>query len=84
MTSVIHDSVGAYVTDALEPPERSYFESHLEGCDHCRREVAEFDATLTEYARLAADLRLAAPYLAAGAVAGATGEEGTASAAAAA
>lgn len=50
----LHADVGSYVTDALEAEERGVFEAHLQGCEHCRREVAEFDETLVEFARVAA------------------------------
>ncbi len=43
-----HGAVGAYVADALDDDERTVFEQHLEGCESCRREVAEFTETAAE------------------------------------
>ncbi|HEY5784365.1 MAG TPA: anti-sigma factor [Microlunatus sp.] len=43
-----HGAVGAYVADALDHDERTVFEQHLEGCESCRREVAEFTETAAE------------------------------------
>lgn len=43
-----HGAVGAYVADALDDDERTVFERHLEGCENCRREVAEFTETAAE------------------------------------
>ncbi len=37
-----HALSGAYALDALSPEEAARFELHLEGCDTCRAEVAEF------------------------------------------
>lgn len=42
MTSDSHALSGAYALDALSPEEAELFEQHLEGCDPCRAEVAEF------------------------------------------
>jgi anti-sigma-K factor RskA len=39
-TPDLHDLVGAYLLDAIEPEERAAFEEHLEGCPSCRAEVA--------------------------------------------
>lgn len=36
----VHDLVGAYVLDAVEPDERAAFEQHLETCSTCRDDVA--------------------------------------------
>lgn len=36
-----HSLLGPYVLDALGAEERASFESHLEGCDTCRRELME-------------------------------------------
>lgn len=41
----IHTLTGAYAVDALPTDEREVFEEHLEVCDACRQEVAEFQAT---------------------------------------
>ncbi|HEY5978794.1 MAG TPA: anti-sigma factor [Microlunatus sp.] len=43
-----HGAVGAYVADALDDDERTVFEQHLETCESCRREVAEFTETAAE------------------------------------
>ena len=43
-----HGAVGAYVADALDDDERTVFEQHLEGCESCLREVAEFTETAAE------------------------------------
>jgi anti-sigma-K factor RskA len=40
VTPEIHDLVGAYCVDALEPDEHAAFEAHLPGCPDCRAEVA--------------------------------------------
>jgi anti-sigma-K factor RskA len=40
VTPDIHDLVGAYCVDALEPAEHAAFEAHLPGCPDCREEVA--------------------------------------------
>ena len=37
-----HTLTGAYVCDALEPGERSAVEDHLQACEPCTQEVAEF------------------------------------------
>jgi anti-sigma-K factor RskA len=37
----LHALTGAYVLDALDDDERALFETHLEACDACAREVAE-------------------------------------------
>ena len=50
----LHSAVGSYVADALEVSERAEFEAHLVYCESCRQEVAEFDETTAELARLVA------------------------------
>ena len=50
----VHSAVGSYVADALEVSERAEFEAHLSYCESCRQEVAEFDETTAELARLVA------------------------------
>ncbi|KOG56977.1 anti-sigma-K factor RskA [Streptomyces virginiae] len=47
----LHALAAAYALDALEAGEREEFAAHLEQCEECSREVAEFRATA---ARLAA------------------------------
>ncbi len=42
----IHELVGAYCTDALDPQERADFEAHLADCADCRDEVADFREVL--------------------------------------
>jgi anti-sigma-K factor RskA len=46
-----HTLAGAYVMDAISPPDRVRFERHLERCDECSREV---DGLREATARLAA------------------------------
>lgn len=46
----IHDLLGAYCTDALDPAERTAFEAHLATCDPCRAEAAEFREVLAAMA----------------------------------
>ncbi|MFJ5776417.1 anti-sigma factor domain-containing protein [Streptomyces sp. NPDC093094] len=41
-----HLAVGAYVLHALPPDEEAAFERHLDGCEACRREVAELTETV--------------------------------------
>ncbi len=42
----IHDLVGAYCTDALDPQERTAFEEHLVDCADCRAEAADLREVL--------------------------------------
>ena len=46
----IHDLLGAYCTDALDPQERAGFEEHLADCDQCRDEAADFREVLAALA----------------------------------
>ncbi|MFJ3586757.1 anti-sigma factor [Streptomyces sp. NPDC090127] len=46
-----HTLAAAYALGALEPGERQDFDAHLQACEACRQEAAEFEATA---ARLAA------------------------------
>lgn len=46
----IHDLLGAYCTDALDPQERAGFEEHLADCDRCRDEAADFREVLAALA----------------------------------
>jgi anti-sigma-K factor RskA len=46
----IHDLLGAYCTDALDPHERADFEDHLAGCAQCRDEAADFREVLAALA----------------------------------
>ncbi len=48
--SDIHDLLGAYVTDALEPGERAQFEAHLADCPQCRAESADLREVLAALA----------------------------------
>lgn len=41
MIADAHIDLGGYVVDQLDADERRAFEAHLEGCDACRRELAE-------------------------------------------
>ncbi len=41
-TENLHELAGVYALDALDDDERVRFEAHLESCDQCRTEVAEF------------------------------------------
>lgn len=41
----IHTLTGAYAVDALSSDEREQFERHLAGCEACRTEVRELQAT---------------------------------------
>ncbi|MFJ4880741.1 anti-sigma factor domain-containing protein [Streptomyces sp. NPDC088745] len=53
-----HALVAAYVLGALEAGERGAFEDHLQACETCQMEAAEFEATA---ARLAAAVALPPP-----------------------
>ncbi|MFJ5546854.1 anti-sigma factor [Streptomyces sp. NPDC093225] len=44
-TSDAHTLAAAYALGALDPAERKDFEAHLEACEACRQEAAEFGAT---------------------------------------
>src|SRR5262249_10516752 len=39
----IHDQAAPFALDALDPDERAAFETHLAGCERCRRELAELE-----------------------------------------
>ena len=39
MTCTYTTTLGVYLLGSLEPEDRSTFESHLSGCDHCRAEL---------------------------------------------
>jgi anti-sigma factor RsiW len=54
MEPAIHDLTAAYALDALDDEERASYEAHLDGCDHCREELASF-------AEVSAALAVAAP-----------------------
>jgi anti-sigma factor RsiW len=41
----LHDQLAAYALDALDDRERTAFESHLDECDDCRAELADFRET---------------------------------------
>lgn len=46
----IHDLLGAYCTDALDPAVRAAFEEHLATCGDCRDEAADFREVLAALA----------------------------------
>lgn len=46
----IHDLVAPYALDALDAEERAEFERHLDGCDHCTRELRELQDTAASLA----------------------------------
>lgn len=48
--NVIHDLLGAYCTDALDPQERAAFEEHLATCTECHDEAADFREVLAALA----------------------------------
>jgi anti-sigma factor RsiW len=45
MTSPVHLDTGARALGALPPDERAAFDAHLDGCDSCAGELAEFRQT---------------------------------------
>jgi Putative zinc-finger len=51
--SEIHNAVGSYVVNALDPDELEEFEAHLAGCPTCTREVQEFSETAAQFSLLA-------------------------------
>lgn len=53
MADDVHTLTGVYALDALSADERAEFESHLEECPACRREVREFRAVCADLALLA-------------------------------
>lgn len=48
----IHTLAGAYAIDALDDHERTEFESHLDVCPECRREVTELRTTASSLATI--------------------------------
>lgn len=52
--SEVHEAVGSYVVDALNPSERAEFELHLTGCERCRIEATELSEVVAELAGLTA------------------------------
>lgn len=48
MAEEMHDLAAAYALDALDDVERGRFETHLAGCEACRREVAGFGDALAD------------------------------------
>lgn len=54
----VHDLIGAYAVDALDPDERAAFEQHLRHCASCQDELAGFGDALAE---LSADYQVAPP-----------------------
>jgi anti-sigma-K factor RskA len=53
MEAGIHELTPGYALDALDPDERTAYETHLAGCEQCRRELASFWET-TEALAIAA------------------------------
>jgi hypothetical protein len=51
--SEIHNAVGSYVVNALDPDELEEFEAHLAVCPTCTREVQEFCETAAQLSLLA-------------------------------
>ncbi|MFE6225933.1 anti-sigma factor domain-containing protein [Streptomyces sp. NPDC057854] len=51
----LHALVGAYALDALDGAEADAFTRHLDECEACRREVAEFRATTARLASAVAE-----------------------------
>jgi anti-sigma factor RsiW len=45
MEAGIHELTAGYALDALDSEERSAYEAHLPGCDHCQQELASFWTT---------------------------------------
>ncbi len=58
MNDQLHDLIGAYAVDALEPEERLAFERHLGTCASCQDELAGLGDALAE---LSADYETAPP-----------------------
>ena len=42
MEAGIHELTAGYALDALDAEERSAYEAHLPGCEHCQQELASF------------------------------------------
>ena len=53
MEAGIHELTAGYALDALDPEERSAYEAHLPGCEHCQQELESF-WTATEALAVAA------------------------------
>ena len=47
--------VTAYLEDALSPRDRARFESHLQGCPHCREYLEQMRRTIQLMGRIEAD-----------------------------
>jgi len=45
-----HDLAAAYALGALDANEAAAFESHLDSCDHCRRDVIQYSGVVEELA----------------------------------
>lgn len=45
MEAGIHELTAGYALDALDSDERSAYEAHLSGCEHCQQELASFWTT---------------------------------------
>lgn len=51
----IHELAPFYALDALSAEERAAFEAHLDDCERCRSELAEFDGGVEALARSVAE-----------------------------
>ncbi|MET9957357.1 anti-sigma factor [Streptomyces sp. NPDC006339] len=52
--SDLHTLAAAYALHALDPAERTAFSDHLQHCEECHKDVAEFEATAARLAAAAA------------------------------
>ncbi|MER6316862.1 anti-sigma factor [Streptomyces sp. NPDC001581] len=50
----VHDLAAAYALNALDTDEREEFAAHLPGCETCRQDAADFEATAARLAAAAA------------------------------
>ncbi|WP_405833689.1 anti-sigma factor domain-containing protein [Streptomyces sp. NBC_00105] len=54
--SEVHVLAAAYALNALEADEREEFAAHLAGCESCRQDAADFEATAARLAAAAAEV----------------------------